>query len=127
MKLLIVDDNPDVLETLANYFHGRGHTVKTVDDGLECLSAAQDFKPNMILLDIKMKRIDGDKIIIDLFTLLPGVKILVITGNQDQALRNKILRMGIHAYFEKPVSLLVVHQKIKEMEGTCEILGDSRR
>lgn len=122
MKLLIVDDNPDVLETLANYFSLRHYEIRTVGDGLECLSIAQHFGPDVILLDIKMKRIDGDKIIMDLFTLLPNVKILVIMGNQDQVLRNKILKMGVDGYFEKPVSLLTLHQKIMEMEGTCKIV-----
>ncbi len=126
MKLLMADDNPDVIETLTNYFSARRYEVQSVADGLECLSVAQDFKPDAILLDIKMKRIDGDKIIMDLLTLLPNVKILVITGNQDQALRDKIFKMGIDGYFEKPVSLLILHQKIREIEYSLKTSAEEK-
>ena len=116
MKLLIADDNLDVVNMLESYFSVRGFEVQTVRDGLECLTVAQTFKPNFILLDIKMKRIDGDKVMVDLLALCPDAKILVVTGSQDEALKNKVLKLGAHYYFEKPVSLVHILQTIRAIQ-----------
>ena len=121
MKLLITDDHPEVRDMLGDYFSVRGFEVRTVSDGLECLAVAQTFKPDIILLDIKMKRIDGDKIILDLLTLLPETKILVITGNQDESLKNKVLKLGVHGYYEKPVSIISIAEKIKAMQEEAHV------
>lgn len=108
-KLLIVDDNEDVLDTLRRFFKPRGFRIEEARDGFECITKINGFLPDAVLLDLKMKRIDGDKTITEIKTHCPHAKIIVITGSQDEALRNKIQKMGIDGFYEKPASLLEIH------------------
>ena len=58
-KILIVDDEPDLLELLKTTLDGNGYDVVTANDGLQGLEQVDNENPDLILLDIKMPRMDG--------------------------------------------------------------------
>ena len=58
-RVLIVDDNRDGAQGLALILDLEGHDVRTASDGLEALEIAEEFRPNVVLLDIGMPGIDG--------------------------------------------------------------------
>ncbi|PYS56180.1 MAG: hypothetical protein DMG13_00760 [Acidobacteria bacterium] len=58
-RILVADDNPDALESLAMMLEIMGHEVRMAHDGLEALEAAIDFQPDVVLLDIGMPRLNG--------------------------------------------------------------------
>jgi PAS domain S-box-containing protein len=58
-RILVVDDHPDVLESLAMLLELRGHDVATARDGLEAVEVAERFRPELMLLDLGMPRLDG--------------------------------------------------------------------
>ncbi len=125
-KLLIADDDRDVLDTVRRYFEPRGFQVGVVRDGFECLSSISQSVPDVLLLDLKMKRMDGDKTILEIREQCPYTRVLVITGSQDEALKNKISKMGIDGLYEKPVSLPDLHADIKALlRAPSNVMGQS--
>ena len=58
-KILIVDDEPDIVEFISYNLKGKGYLISTARDGVEAIRKAKDFRPDLILLDIMMPNIDG--------------------------------------------------------------------
>src|SRR5688572_33121737 len=58
-RILIIDDNPGVVETLKMLLDLNGYTTHTAHDTLECLKVAEQVRPAIILLDIGLPKIDG--------------------------------------------------------------------
>jgi CheY-like chemotaxis protein len=59
LRILIADDYPDILDSLALVFESHGHQVRAARDGLEAVQFAADFQPDVIVLDIGMPKLDG--------------------------------------------------------------------
>jgi len=58
-KIMVVDDDPDMREALQMMLEAAGHTVVTASDGVECLEKLKDERPDLLLLDLLMPRMDG--------------------------------------------------------------------
>ena len=114
-KLLVIDDEPAILEMIEGHFSVRGFQVLTATDGVEGLQIVESEKPDVVLLDLKMKKMDGDRFVQEVRERNISAKILVITGYQDEALRNKVERLGVDVFLEKPVSILELQRKIQEL------------
>lgn len=83
LKLLIVDDNPDVRETLVQMVEADGHRVESVSDGRTGLSALTNRKPDLVLVDFAMPGLNGAEFISLAHQIHPGLKCLMITGYWD--------------------------------------------
>jgi len=59
LKILLVDDDPDILELLEYNLQKEGFQIRTAENGLQGIQVAQDFLPDMILMDIMMPVMDG--------------------------------------------------------------------
>ena len=111
--LLVIDDEPDVRDMIRDHFGLRGYAVHTAPDGQAGIAAAQTVKPDVILLDLKMKVMDGDKAIPHLLQISPRPKIFVISAYQDDATREHVMALGIDGYYEKPVSILELQKAVE--------------
>ena len=58
-KILLVDDEPDIIEIIQYHLEKEGYLVKSATNGLECLKVAKSFVPDLILLDVMMPEMDG--------------------------------------------------------------------
>lgn len=116
-KLLVIDDEPAIVEMIQSHFSLRGHQVVTALDGTAGLELIEKERPDVVLLDLKMKKLDGDQFLQAVREKNIPVKILVITGYQDEALRRKIEKLGVDAFLEKPVSILELQRKIEQLTG----------
>ena len=81
--VLIVDDNAALLTSLSNVLREAGHEVKTAADGAEALALAQSWKPEFVLLDVQMPRMNGFEVARQLRALFPrGVmKLFLMSGS----------------------------------------------
>ncbi|MCK5604290.1 response regulator, partial [Candidatus Pacearchaeota archaeon] len=61
-KILVVDNNPVILRLLTHFLQKEGHSVKTADDGLSALEVLQSFHPDILIIDLIMPQISGDKL-----------------------------------------------------------------
>ena len=82
-KILLVDDEPDIIELIRYHLDKEGYLVKTASNGVECLSTAKSFIPDLILLDVMMPEMDGIEACIELRkeNVLKGTLIAFLTAN----------------------------------------------
>ena len=83
LKLLIVDDNADVRETLVQMVETDGHRVGSVADGRTALAAMANRKPDLLLVDFAMPGLSGAEVIAKAHETYPGLPCLLITGYWD--------------------------------------------
>ena len=97
MKLLIVDDEKAALEMLQDYFAPRGWEVRAA----EGLRIAHDERPDIVILDLRLPDCPGDEVLRQIKTYLPEIKVIIVTGEDDEKLKEKVQGYGCDAYFEK--------------------------
>ena len=113
-KLLVIDDEEGVLDMIRSHFEVRGFEVHTASDGKEGVEACRCVLPDVILLDLKMKEMDGDEAMPLLRALVPKAKIFIVSAYQDDVMEKRIANLGVNAYFEKPVSILDLQNAIQK-------------
>ena len=83
MKLLIVDDDADVRETIVQMVEGDGHRTESVSDGRTALAALSNGRHDMVLVDFSMPGLNGAEFIVQAREIRPGLPCLLITGYWD--------------------------------------------
>ena len=83
LKLLIVDDNADVRETIVQMVEADGHRVESVADGRTGLAALSNRKPDLVLVDFAMPGLNGAEFVVEAHKIHPDLPCLMITGYWD--------------------------------------------
>ena len=104
-KILIIDDEPDLVETMKSRIVTAGYSVDTAHDGITGVKMAKEKKPNLILLDIMMPGIDGFETLKrlkedDITRPIPVV--IFSCGSEEDAWAHKALKLGSVGYVVKP-------------------------
>ena len=105
-RILVADDNRDAAEALSLQLQLAGHDVRTAHDGIEALTVAKTFDPDIVLLDIGMPKMDGYEVARQL-RLQPGsrrVALIALTGWGQQQDRDRTADAGFDAHLVKPVA-----------------------
>lgn len=104
-KVLVVDDEPDILELLQYNFSKEGYEVQTVDDGLKALDAVKSFEPQLILLDIMMPYMDGVETCRRIRELPQGkdVYIIFLTARSEEYSEVAAFDVGADDFITKPI------------------------
>jgi two-component system KDP operon response regulator KdpE len=100
-RVLIVDDDPQILRTLRINLRARSYDVDLAADGAETLRAAEAHKPDLVLLDLGLPDMDGVDIIVSLRTWT-SVPIIVVSGRADSGDKVAALDAGADDYITKP-------------------------
>ncbi len=104
--VLLVDDNEDCRIIYGSTLRHAGYTVRTADDGLECLQSAEAEQPDLILLDIGMPRMDGMEALQRLKSSprTKGIPVIAVSArvNKDQHLT--VLGAGFSEVLLKPIT-----------------------
>ena len=114
-KILVIDDQPEILEMIESHFSLRGYEVLTAIDGSEGLEILEAQQPEVVILDLKMKKLDGDRFLKQVREKNLPTKVLVITGYQDEALRERVRKLGVEVLLEKPASIIELQKRIAEL------------
>ncbi len=104
-KLLIVDDELDVREFAANFFRRRKINVLTASSGEEALSKINAEQPKVVLLDIKMNGMDGIEALKRIKELYKEIKVIMVTGRDDEEAKEKTTQLGANGFINKPLEL----------------------
>lgn len=119
-KLLLVDDERAFCDIVKENVELRGsYNVHIATNGKEGLKAARTFKPDLIILDIRMPVMDGFKVLEELKkddTTL-GIPVIVMTALDDDASKTKVASLYGDRYLVKPVKVGELLAKIKEILG----------
>ena len=106
MKVLIADDEPNIVTSLEFLMRKCDYEVRVARDGEEALRLAQDFRPDVLLLDVMMPLCDGFEVCRRLRAnpATRGVRILMLTAHGRGAEIDRGLALGADAYVTKPFS-----------------------
>jgi DNA-binding response OmpR family regulator len=112
-KVLIVDDDPDILEAMTMVLESQGYQVVTAGDGVEGLANLKAEKPDLMILDLLMSRMDGFAVCKELqdprWAKYRDIPILIQTSVREEASRRRYeletgLALDVDDYIEKPVA-----------------------
>ena len=104
MKILIADDDPQILRALRITLTARGYDVVTAGDGTEAINRAIDERPDLYMIDLGMPRLDGVEVI-QALRLWSTAPILVVSGRSGAADKVEALDAGADDYVTKPFSI----------------------
>ena len=111
-KILVVDDDPDILDAISMILESRGYHLIFAHDGLECLDKLASEKPDLMILDLLMPKMDGFAVYRELqapkWSEYRGMPILILSSVREEASRRRYeLETGQtlkpDEYVEKPV------------------------
>jgi DNA-binding response OmpR family regulator len=114
VQVLVVEDDAVLLETLEYNLARQGYTVHTAVDGLAALEVAQRVRPDLIVLDIMLPRLDGLEVCRVLRQEMT-VPILMLTARADEVDRVVGLEMGADDYLTKPFSMRELMARVKAL------------
>ena len=104
-KILVVDDEPDIVEFITYNLKNKGYLVASARDGVEAIRKAKEFKPNLILLDMMMPNKDGIETIKELRTMpeFDDTAIIFLTALSDEKSEIEGLKTGADDFIAKPI------------------------
>ena len=105
-RILVVDDEEALRTVLSSELVSAGYDVATASDGDEAITTVQNSKFDLVLLDIKMPKVDGFEVLKFLKKNIPAVKVIMLTGFAD--LKNAIesKKHGAEDFVSKPYDLV---------------------
>ena len=116
-KILIADDEPDILEIIQYNLQTEGYDVVTAKNGNEAIDLAKKFQPDLIILDIMMPGKNGIEVcnILRLQPAFNDTLIIFLTALSDEGTEIKGLETGADDYLTKPVSPKVLVSKVNAL------------
>ena len=102
-RVLVVDDESGIRETLNLFLTGEGYEVETAKDVHTALSKLETFDPDVVVSDIVMPKVSGIELLEQLRAGAPKVKVIMITGEPTVETASEAVRQGAFDYLSKPV------------------------
>jgi DNA-binding response OmpR family regulator len=118
-RILIADDEPNIVVSLEFLMKRKGHDVRVVSDGEAVLAAVAEFAPDVILLDVMMPRLNGFEVCqrVRENPAWESIKIIMLTAKGRDVDVTKGLALGADAYVTKPFSTRDLVEKIEAITG----------
>ena len=128
-KILVIDDDPDILDALAMILESQSYQVFTARDGIEGLANLKAEKPDLMILDLLMPKMDGFAVCKELqdprWSKFKDMPILILTSVREDASRRRYeletgLELNVDDYVEKPISPDILLQRVERLIGKKE-------
>jgi DNA-binding response OmpR family regulator len=118
-KVLIADDEPNIVVSLEFLMKERGYEVRVANSGDEALAAVAEFSPDLVLLDVMMPRMSGYEVCqkIRENPAWGHIKILMLSAKGREIEVSKGLAVGADAYVTKPFSTRDLVTRVEQMLG----------
>jgi DNA-binding response OmpR family regulator len=118
-RILIVDDEPNIVISLEFLMMREGHEVRVARDGEAGLAAVRTHRPDLVVLDVMMPKLDGFAVLeaVRSDPNLAATRVLMLTAKGREAEQKKGLALGADAYMSKPFSTRELVDKVKELLG----------
>jgi len=103
-KILLVDDDPDLVRALRLRLRANNYEIATASDGYGAIAAAQKERPDLIVLDLGLPVGDGFVVLDRLQNsdALSGIPVIVLSARDPQNNEDRALKAGAAAFFQKP-------------------------
>lgn len=116
-RILVVDDEPNIVVPLELLLEHAGYDVLTAGDGEQALAQAAEFKPDLVLLDLVIPLLDGFEVCRKIRESSGGnrVRIIMLSARAQEVEVSKGLAMGADAYITKPFSTRELLDRIRNL------------
>ncbi|MBI5166121.1 MAG: response regulator [candidate division NC10 bacterium] len=116
-KILVVDDENLIVTMIKDFLEANNYQVITAIDGEEGLHKARAEKPNLIILDVMMPKLDGYKVarLLKFDVRYKHIPIIMLTARAGTVDRDVSLKSGADAYLVKPLDLAILLAKIEAL------------
>jgi len=126
-KILVIDDDRSICETLELYLTEEGYEVVTAATGTEGLNKFVEISPDVVILDIRLPDVDGFTVLEDLREDDENVKVIMITAHHDMDSTINAMKSGAFDYIHKPVNVdeldMAIRKAVKSLEMEKKIDG----
>src|SRR5216117_1488778 len=117
-RVLIVDDDVEFLEGLKATLVGQGYQVDRSSHGAEALMAIRLVRPDVVLLDIRMRGISGVEVLKRIRTMDPTIPVIMVTAADDPVVIRETREIGAYGYLVKPIEL---HRLARMVAGAATL------
>lgn len=101
-RILIVDDDPHIVELLCDFLARKGYMISVAVDGEEALTQIKKERPHLVLLDVMMPKMSGLEVLKRVKSIDGQVAVIMITAISDTAVAKKCVELGAVDYVVKP-------------------------
>jgi CheY-like chemotaxis protein len=115
-RILIVDDNDDIITTYRVVLDRMGYEVAVVRDGLEVLSVIEETRPDLVLLDVLLPGLSGSEVCRSLkeTAKTSDIPVVAITASVSSDTRKRMKEVGADAFLLKPIDVSDLNRVIKQ-------------
>lgn len=116
ITVLLVDDEKEFVDTLAERITMRSFDTLVAYSGEQALSMIESAPPRVMVLDLKMPGMGGVDVLSRVKADHAEISVIILTGHGDERDQAQVMNMGASGYFQKPVDLNVLVEKIMSLE-----------
>lgn len=119
MKIILIDDDPDIIEIMRVLLAEAGHEVTTYPAGANALSGIRKKRPDVVLTDLMMAEMDGLELCREVRAdaSLNDTKLIVVSARTDAYWKKRARDAGAMGYIEKPVDPATIARDVERMAG----------
>jgi DNA-binding response OmpR family regulator len=116
-RILIVDDEKPIATLLAQTFEQEGHRVATAKDGIDCMNRMASFRPDVVIMDIMMPKLDG----VDTTRLIrrnanyAGTVVVALSARSDEETRTRMKEAGANVFVRKPFVIAKLVARVEQL------------
>lgn len=116
-KILIVDDDPDILIVIRRLLETDGHEGVMAEDGMKALELIKLDSFDLVISDLRMPSMDGIALLREIRVLKPSLPVILVTAYASSETARESVKLGASAYIFKPF-------KVKELQDTVKLVLD---
>jgi len=125
-RVLLIDDEQDFLDVLAERMRDRGMQVQATTSAVEAMDLAEGEGYDAVILDLMMPEMDGLEALIRLREKNPDLQIILLTGHATIEKGIEAMKLGAMDFLEKPIDIQTLNEKIKEAKAHKMVLVEKR-
>ena len=114
-RILVAEDDPDLALGLKNNLEIEGYEVRVARDGDDALASALQWRPDLLILDLVMPKLDGMRVLRTLREQDTRMAVLILTARGEEADKVRGLRFGADDYVTKPFGLLELLARVESL------------
>ncbi len=114
-KILVVDDDAIARPVAVNLLVEAGYQVVQAEDGVQAVSKYEDERPDAVLMDIHMPRMDGMNALVAIRKYDPKARVIMVTGFAERQLALAAIKMGARDFVVKPFKVARFLQAVKQV------------
>ena len=111
-RVLVVDDEPDFIELLREFLTAKGYEVIAASNGEEALRKVKEERPHLILLDVRMPKMNGLEVLKQVRDIDHEVGVIMVTAVNEEETGRQALKLGAFDYITKPLDLKYLERSL---------------